>query len=164
MTDSPAPPISPARRLRTVFGAFPSGVTALAAELDGVPVGIAASSFTSVSLDPPLASVCVAASSTTWPVLSRAPYLGVTILSEAHEYACRQLAAKDGDRFAGLAWRATDEGAVLLENGSAWFVCAIEQCLVAGDHRILVLGIHDYAGDESIAPLVFHRGTFRGLR
>ncbi|UWP80025.1 flavin reductase family protein [Dactylosporangium fulvum] len=147
-----------------MFGTFPSGVTALAAQLDGDPVGIAASSFTSVSLDPPLASVCVAASSTTWPILSRAPYLGVSVLGEAHEDACRQLAAKDGDRFAGLAWRVTGEGAILLEDASAWFVCRIEQCLVAGDHQIVVLGIHDYAGDPSIPPLVFHRGAFRRLR
>lgn len=53
------------RQLRRVFGAFPSGVTALAVEHDGRPAGIAASSFTSVSLEPPLVSVCVSLSSQT---------------------------------------------------------------------------------------------------
>jgi flavin reductase (DIM6/NTAB) family NADH-FMN oxidoreductase RutF len=37
--------------LKRVFAAFPSGVTVLAAHLDGTPVGLTASSFTSVSLD-----------------------------------------------------------------------------------------------------------------
>ena len=64
--------------LRRVFGAFPTGVTAIAAFVDGTPVGLAASSFTSVSLDPPLASVCIAKTSTTWPVLRRAERLGVS--------------------------------------------------------------------------------------
>jgi flavin reductase (DIM6/NTAB) family NADH-FMN oxidoreductase RutF len=41
-------------RLRRVFGAFPTGITAIAALADGTPVGLAASSFISVSLDPPL--------------------------------------------------------------------------------------------------------------
>ena len=42
--------------LREAFGVFPSGVVAVAAIVDGVPVGLAASSFTSVSLDPALVS------------------------------------------------------------------------------------------------------------
>ena len=56
--------------LRRVFGAFPTGVTAIAALVDGSPVGLAASSFTSVSLDPPLVSVCLAHASSTWCMVS----------------------------------------------------------------------------------------------
>ncbi|MFE3287545.1 flavin reductase family protein, partial [Streptomyces sp. NPDC059233] len=57
--------------LRAVYGAFPTGVTAIAALIDGAPVGLAASSFTTVSLAPPLVSVCMAHTSSTWPVLRR---------------------------------------------------------------------------------------------
>ena len=59
-------------RLREAFGSFPSGVVAVAAEVDGALIGLAASSFTSVSLDPPLVSVSLANSSKTWPDLRRA--------------------------------------------------------------------------------------------
>ncbi|MDX6742322.1 flavin reductase family protein [Actinocorallia sp. A-T 12471] len=152
-----------ARHLRDVLGAFPSGVTALAARIDGNPVGIAASSFTSVSLDPPLVSVCVGADSRTWPVLSRAPRLGVSVLGADHGDACRRLSAKEGDRFAGLSWRETGQGAVLLDDAAAWFDCSIERRVPAGDHEIVVLEIHDYAGDAAVEPLVFHGGTFRRL-
>ncbi|HEX2744921.1 MAG TPA: flavin reductase, partial [Streptosporangiaceae bacterium] len=69
------------RWLRHVFGAFPSGVAVVAAVVDNTPVGIAASSFTSVSLDPALVSLCIAHTSTTWPVLREVPRLGVSILS-----------------------------------------------------------------------------------
>ena len=65
-------------RLREAFGVFPSGVVAVAAEVEGQLTGLAASSFTSVSLDPPLVSFSVASSSRTWPVLRRAGHLGVT--------------------------------------------------------------------------------------
>ena len=47
------------RRLRDAFGVFPSGVVAVAAQVDGVAVGLAASSFTTVSLDPPLVSFSI---------------------------------------------------------------------------------------------------------
>jgi len=53
--------------LRRVFGTFPTGVAAVAALAEGRPVGIAVSSFTSVSLEPAMVLVCVAHSSTTWP-------------------------------------------------------------------------------------------------
>ena len=71
-------------RLREAFGIFSSGVVAVAAQVDGVLVGLAASSFTSVSLDPPLVSFSIASSSRTWPTLRRSDHLGVTILADHH--------------------------------------------------------------------------------
>ena len=149
--------------LRRVFGAFPSGVTALAALVDGRPVGMAASSFTSVSLAPPLVSVCVAHSSTTWPVLRRSGRLGVSVLSADQEPAGRQLAATGVDRFARLTWDATPGGAVLLDGASAWLTCSTEQQVRAGDHDIVVLRVHDLDADPELAPLVFHASRFRRL-
>ena len=150
-------------RLRRVYGAFPSGVTAVAALVGGRPVGIAASSFTSVSLDPPLVSVCVAHSSSTWPVLGTAARFGVSVLSVDQEQACLQLAARDGDRFAALSWRATQGGAVLLEGASAWLECSIDQQIRAGDHDIVVLRVHDLDAEHDVRPLVFHASQFRRL-
>lgn len=150
-------------RLRHVFGTFPTGVTALAAVVEGGPQGIAVSSFTSVSLDPAMVLVCVAHSSTTWPVLAPAPRLGISVLAADQERACRQLSARDGDRFAGLGWRATTHGAVLLDGASAWFECSIEQQSQAGDHDIVVLRVHDLDGDHSVPPLVFHGSRLRQL-
>jgi flavin reductase (DIM6/NTAB) family NADH-FMN oxidoreductase RutF len=149
--------------LRRVFGAFPTGVTAIAALVDGSPVGLAASSFTSVSLDPPLVSVCVAHSSTTWPLLSGSARLGVSVLSAQQELACRQLAARDGDRFASLDWRSTEDGAVLVEQASAWLDCSVEQLIRAGDHDIVLLRVHELDADPAVPPLVFHASGFRRL-
>lgn len=149
--------------LRRVFGAFPSGVTAVAALIDDTPVGIAASSFTTVSLDPPLVSVCVAHSSTTWPVLARARRFGVSVLSAEQGRACRQLSARGVDRFEALPWRATDDGAVLLEGASAWLDCSMHSSVRAGDHDIVVLDVHDLGADHDVTPLVFHASQFRRL-
>lgn len=150
-------------RLRQVFGAFPSGVTAVAAIIDGEPVGITASSFTSVSLGPPLVSVCIGHGSSTWPRLRRATRLGVSILSADQEHVGRQLATRAADRFAGLPWRATAEGAVLLPGASAWLDTSIVQQVRAGDHDIVVLAVHDLDGDYDTGPLVFHASRFRRL-
>lgn len=155
--------LSPAH-LRRVYGAFPSGVTAVAALVDGAPVGLAASSFTSVSLQPALVSVCIAHTSATWPVLSRAPRLGVSILSAVQERAGRQFAAKGSDRFAGLSWRETGDGAVLLDGASGWLTTSIDQRVQAGDHDIVVLRVHDLDATGDLLPLVFHASRFCRLQ
>jgi len=149
--------------LREAFGHFPSGVIAIAAEVDGTRVGLAASTFVPVSLDPPLVSFCVQNSSTTWPKLKVLPLLGISLLGEAHDAAARTLAAKTGDRFAGLNTVSTDGGAVFIDGTSVWLESAIEQEVPAGDHVIVVLRVHSMTLHDEVAPIVFHRSTFRKL-
>ncbi|ANW66785.1 oxidoreductase [Mycolicibacterium murale] len=149
--------------LREAFGHFPSGVIAIAAEVDGTRVGLAASTFVPVSLDPPLVSFCVQNSSTTWPKLEDLPLLGISLLGEAHDAAARTLAAKTGDRFAGLTTVSTEGGAVFIDGTSVWLESAIEQLVPAGDHTIVVLRVTSLTVHEDVAPIVFHRSTFRRL-
>lgn len=154
-------PLTPAS-LREAFGHFPTGVVAVAAEIDGVRVGLAASTFVPVSLEPPLVSFCVQNTSTTWPKLKDAPRLGISVLGEAHDVAARTLAAKTGDRFAGLE-TVTSEGAVFIKGTGVWLGSAIEQLVPAGDHTIVVLRVCELTVDSEIAPIVFHRSGFRRL-
>jgi flavin reductase (DIM6/NTAB) family NADH-FMN oxidoreductase RutF len=150
-------------RLRRVFGSFPTGVTVVAAEVDGVPAGLAANSFVSVSLDPPMVSICVAHTSTTWPVLRRAARLGVSVLGAHQEHIGRRLSARNVDRFAALPRRTSPDGAILLEGASAWLDCAVEREIPAGDHHIVLLRVHDLDADPAVPPLVFHGSRYRRL-
>lgn len=148
--------------LRQAFGVFPSGVVAVGAVVDGAAVGLAASSFTSVSLDPPLVSFSIARTSKTWPDLRRASHVGLTILAEHHGEVCRQLAGPVDQRFEGLAVSVTDGGAVTLDEGVAQFDCTIYREVDAGDHIIVLLQLH--AVDHGLGqPLVFHRSGFGRL-
>jgi flavin reductase (DIM6/NTAB) family NADH-FMN oxidoreductase RutF len=152
-----------ARTLRGAFGCFPSGVVAICAEADGVRIGMAASTFVPVSLEPPLVAFCVQNSSTTWPRLAGLPHLGLSVLGEEHDHAARVLAAKNGDRFAGLRTRSTDGGAVFLEDTGLWLDCSVTQQLLAGDHAIVVMAVNGLVTRPEVAPIVFHRSTFRRL-
>jgi flavin reductase (DIM6/NTAB) family NADH-FMN oxidoreductase RutF len=149
--------------LRDAFGAFPSGVVAVAAQVRGRLTGLAASSFTSVSLDPPLVSFSVATTSNTWPVLREAGHLGVSVLADHQDAVCRQLAGPADDRFAGLPFRSTEDGAVLLDEAVATFDCTIHREVEAGDHVIVVLALHRVADGGGGSPLVFHRSGFKKL-
>lgn len=161
--------------LRQAFGAFPTGVVALAAEVDGQPVGLAASSFTSVSLDPPLVSVSLARTSKTWPDLRRARRFGVTVLADHHGSVCRQLSGPVDQRFSGIELTVSDGGAVTLDEGLVRFTCSLYREVEAGDHVIVLLQVHavdqgveGLGGADGAAgvvghPLVFHRSGFGRL-
>jgi flavin reductase (DIM6/NTAB) family NADH-FMN oxidoreductase RutF len=146
--------------LRRAFGAFPSGVVAVAAQVDGTCVGMAASSFTSVSLEPALVSFSIAKSSATWPALRRAPRLGVSVLADHHDQVCRQLAGPASQRFEGLSLHSTEDGAALLEDAVATFDCSIFREVSAGDHTLVLLRLHAFGDSDSGSPLVFHRSSF----
>ncbi len=150
-------------KLRKAFGIFPTGVVAVAAEVDGQLLGLAASSFTSVSIDPPLVSFSVATTSKTWPDLRRASHLGVTILADHHGDVCRQLAGPVATRFEGIAIKASDDGAVTLDEGLAHFDCTIYREVEAGDHLIVLLELHAVEHPETGSPLIFHRSGFGRL-
>jgi flavin reductase (DIM6/NTAB) family NADH-FMN oxidoreductase RutF len=150
-------------RLRTAFGIFPTGVVAVAAEVDGLLVGLAASSFTSVSLDPPLVSFSVARISKTWPDLRRSRHLGVTVLADHQGAVCRQLAGEPERRFDGVPVRVTDDGAVTLVGGLAHFDCTIHAEVEAGDHLVVLLELHAVNQSDTSGPLVFHRSAFGKL-
>lgn len=150
--------------LRAAFASFPSGITAVAAIREGRPRGLAASSFTSVSLEPPLVSVCIARTSTTWPSLRAAPRLGLSVLAQEQSHVARSLAARGIDRFAEVSWERTMRGAVFVHGSALWLDCTRQDEISAGDHEIVLLGIQQLWTYPDVSPLVFHGSRFRQLR
>jgi flavin reductase (DIM6/NTAB) family NADH-FMN oxidoreductase RutF len=152
-----------AAALRTAFGAFPSGVVSVAATIDGTDIGLAASSFTSVSLDPPLVSVSIARTSATWPILRNAERIGLSVLAAHHDDVCRQLAGPVDQRFDGLDVIRAPSGALLLDEAAATFECTVFEELPAGDHFVVLLELHEVHAVEHASPLIFHRSQFGRL-
>ena len=68
------------KEFRRTVGQFVTGVTVIAAEIDGDVRGMTANAFTSLSLDPPLVLFCVAKNSTSWPQVRTAERFCVNIL------------------------------------------------------------------------------------
>jgi flavin reductase (DIM6/NTAB) family NADH-FMN oxidoreductase RutF len=147
--------------LRRTFGCFPKGVVAVCAHIDNRPVGLTMSSFTSVSLEPPLVSICVMRSSRRWTLLRSADRLGLSVLAREHEQLCRRLASADSEVFDGEY--VTPEGAVLLPGATAWLDCSLDAEVDAGDHTIAVLQVHRLRARPVHTPLVYHASKFHQL-
>ncbi|RKR76255.1 flavin reductase family protein [Frondihabitans australicus] len=159
-------PYSPdSQLLRTTFSYFPSGVVALAAEVDGEREGMVASSFTvGVSMEPPLVAFSVQNTSTTWPTLKKADRIGISVLGETHGQTARQIAAKDkSTRFENLELETSDSGALFVHGSPVWLETKAYAEYPAGDHQMILLEVTGLYTDASLEPLVFHGSAFKQL-
>ncbi|WP_095534244.1 flavin reductase family protein [Streptomyces hirsutus] len=150
--------------VRQTFAQFPSGVAALAADIDGAKHALVASSFmVGVSLEPCLVAVAVQKTSVTWEQISKAGRLGVSIFGKGQSGLTRQLAHKDrAARFEQVAIEVSDDGAVFIDGAALWLDCSISGVSEAGDHWMVLLEAHRLGAGEN-EPLVWHGSTFREL-
>lgn len=155
------PGLGPAT-VKRAFAGFPTGVTALCRTVDGRPAGMVVSSFVAVSVEPPLVSICLERTSRTWPRLRGAAQLGISVLAQWQAAACRDLAGSADQRFRAVDWVEAVDGAVFLHGAVAWFSCAVERELDAGDHHLVLLRVTAAGFDADRSPLVVHGGRLGG--
>jgi flavin reductase (DIM6/NTAB) family NADH-FMN oxidoreductase RutF len=161
----PAPAGIDAAAFKAVLARFASGVAVITTTSDAVPVGFTVSSFTSVSLAPPLVGFCIAETASNWPAIRRADGFVVHILG-AHQHELSVLFARSGaDRFGpSTRWTASAAGMPVLEDVLAHLECEIVSRVPAGDHHI-VLGRPMAGGHHAMdpSPLLYFRGSYRQL-
>ncbi len=146
--------------LRAAFGSFMTGVTVVTShDADGNPCGFTANSFSSVSLDPPLLSVCIGKSSSNYQTFSTTGKFAVNILSEHQKDISNTFARPSEDRFAGLSWSLGPSGSPVIDEVSAWFDCSMYQVFEAGDHLVL-FGQVEAFGTSPAPGLGYARGAY----
>lgn len=150
---SPLAPPTPLD-MRHVLAGYPTGIAVIAASVDDCIVGLSANSFTSVSLDPPLVSISFARTSTSWPLLRRAPRFGISVLGEAQGSVLQELRGPSHERFARLDME-VDNGAAYIRGSLAHFTVELDGEIDAGDHILTLLRVLDLERDVEQRPLVF---------
>ena len=151
--------VSP-QQFREALGYFATGVTIITSTDDQEAVGMSASSFTSVSLDPPLVSFCAALTSLTYPRISASGRFCVNVLSEFQEEIALTFSQREVDRFAGVGYSISPLGSPILDDVVAWIDCSIEDEHRAGDHLIVIGRVHALNLVERLLPLLYFRGQF----
>lgn len=147
------------RRFREVLAHLPTGVTVITTHGEEGPLGMAANSVTSVSLDPPLILFCPARSSSTWPGIRAAGRFCVNVMAGHHEEVTRRFAARDVDRFTGVDCQDRPTGPALCD-AVAWIECELHEEHDAGDHTIVVARVIAIEAAAGVEPLVFFRGRY----
>ncbi len=149
---------------REALGSFATGVT-IATTLDDQdrPVGVTASSFNSVSLDPPLVLWSLAKNSQSRDAFCDSGHFAVHVLAASQEALSNRFARTGADKFGGVEWSAGKLGSPVFTEHAALFECATRHQYDGGDHIIMVGEVVDFeARDE--APLLFHGGRYADHR
>lgn len=155
---------SDARTFRDALGCFATGVTVVTAiDPDGVPIGLTANSFTSVSLDPPLLLVCIANSSGSAAILRGADHFAVNVLQIGQQPTSNRFAGKGEDRFAATPWEIGEFGTPVLVGSLGSFECVRDAVHEGGDHFILVGRVLKAIFEPRRDPLLYFRGKYRKL-
>jgi len=144
---------------RRALGSFATGVTIVTAyDANNDPWGLTANSFTSVTLEPPVISVCIAKSGRVFPTLSKTDHFGINILSADQKDLALHFASDVENRFTDTDWSA-GQAAPLLPETSAHLECRVHNRVEVGDHEILLGRVLHYTHVPA-PPLVYCRGAF----
>ena len=152
------------RTLRDALGCFATGVTVVTClDSAGVPIGLTANSFTSLSLDPPLLLVCVAKMAASAEPLSKARNFAVNVLQTEQQPASITFSTRVEDRFGCTAWSMGEHGVPVLLDSLSVFECARHAVHDGGDHFILVGEVKKATFEPGLDPLLYFRGSYRRL-
>ncbi len=149
--------------LRRVFGQFATGVTVVTTRGDGgAPVGLAANSFSSVSLDPPLVLWSIGLKTPSLSAFRQHSSFAINILCDQSKSLAQQFATPSEDKFAGIEWQPGLNGVPLLDAAATVIQCATQARIPGGDHEIYLGRVVDFCNTGK-PPLVFHAGNFATL-
>jgi flavin reductase (DIM6/NTAB) family NADH-FMN oxidoreductase RutF len=167
MTASTDHAVPTADLFKDAFRAHPAGIAVITAQGPEGPVGLTASSVSSVSAEPPVLAFSVSTASQSAAVLVQAGTLVVHLLGADQLGLAQLFSTRGADRFGPATdWRTLPTGEPLLADAPWALRCRILHRLPVGGSMILaaeVLGIEQAANDGGSAPLVYHNRSYHRL-
>lgn len=155
-----APNFSPPE-FRAALGMFATGVTIVTARTpEGAFVGLTASSFNSVSIDPPLVLWSLSRAAASMSAFSTGSHYAINILAADQQALAQRFATRGVDRFADVEFTEGVGGAPLLTGAAATFECFNRSRYREGDHVIFVGEVERCAHRAGASPLLYHGGKF----
>jgi flavin reductase ActVB len=140
---------------------FPSGVVvATTRDSEGRSWGFTASSFSSVSLDPPLVLVCLSRSAGCYQAFNSAQWFAINVLGADDEATAAGFAKRGADKFAGLDCGADEHGSALLPSAVATLTCQRFNVYDCGDHGVFVGRVTRARLLSDNSPLVYSSRRF----
>jgi len=152
--------------MRSVRRLLASGVAVVTTSAGGALRGVTATSFTVVSLDPPILLACLAQTSEALTLIRSANSFAVNLLSDHQEILAERFAGRAplvNARFDGVKHRVSAAGNPLLVDGLAWFDCAVDAIEPHGDHAVVFGAVREAGFGDGVEPLVYFDGAYRLL-
>lgn len=148
------------REMRDALSTFATGVTVVTGlDADKQPIGMTASSFNSVSMDPPLILWSVAKNALSADAFREADHFAVHVLDREQVDVSSCFAQTGTDKFSAANFTTDTNGVPVLDRCACRFDCAQWASYEGGDHWIIVgrvIALHR----SSSEPLVFSGGSY----
>jgi flavin reductase len=155
------------KELRSVLGAFATGVTVVTTRSPGPAYGMTANAFSSLSLEPPLVLVCAISGNEGSRWIERNGVFAVNVLAEDQEALSNYFASSDRPRdsvaFQDVPYQKLVTGAPILDGVASYLDCTLANTYEVGDHIILIGEVVALGVDSEALPLLFHAGRYRRL-
>lgn len=142
-----------------------SGVTVVTTKTDLYGIqGMTATSFASVSIDPPQILVCINDSAVPMEGIKEGRCFAVNILNSDQEDISNQFAGglTQEQRFEKVSWSEGITGSPILDESLASIDCKVVQQVRAGTHWIIIGEVEDVIC-RSGEPLLYFRTGYRKL-
>jgi flavin reductase (DIM6/NTAB) family NADH-FMN oxidoreductase RutF len=149
---------------RNALARFASGVTVVTgvSPTNGL-VGVTATAFSSVSLDPPLVSVCLGKETACLGAFTEGAHFTVNILSSGQKSLSETFARRSKDKFAGVDYQLGENGCPRFSGCLAVLECSREGIYEAGDHWVFLGRVDKVGAVNSGEPLIYFCGAYRDI-
>ncbi|WP_311269518.1 flavin reductase family protein [Sphingobium sp. WCS2017Hpa-17] len=151
-----------AQGLRGAMRRLASGVAIVTATGPEGPVGMAATSITSLTFDPPAVLICVNQSASLHACLSPGCPIGISLLARDQ----RDVSAAFGGavareaRFGVGSWSHDGHGLPILDDAQANLTCTIDSITPYGTHSIVIARVEAVRLSDLVDPLIYQDGAY----
>lgn len=130
---------------------------------DNGPVGMAATSVTSLTVDPPALLVCVNRATSIHASLNPGAPMSVNLLSKHQSQVSAAFGGgmPHGERFAVGSWNTGPQGLPELADAQANLACVVDTMLAYATHSIVIARVIEARISGEVAPLIYQDGGYR---
>ena len=143
------------------------GVSIVTVAANGERGGLAATSVTSLSAEPPSLIVCIKQTASAMPLLRESGRFGVSILGHGHQAIADRFSGVDGirgeARFEGGDWIGSSGAAPVLADALASFECDVEEMIERFSHTIVIGRVTESRALGGDGALVYWRAAYEKL-
>ncbi|MBL6947759.1 MAG: flavin reductase family protein [Rhodospirillales bacterium] len=155
-------------KFRNALSRFATGVTVVTGVTDddapgGIPVGVTANAFTSVSLEPPLVLVCLDNDTGCLGAFTEGTHFAINILDESQRNLSDMFAGPQEHKFKDQSFDTWDSGCPILPGCLANLECRRTEVYEGGDHVILLGRVELIGLADQGRPLLYYRSAYARL-
>jgi 3-hydroxy-9,10-secoandrosta-1,3,5(10)-triene-9,17-dione monooxygenase reductase component len=151
-------------QFKTALSCWASGVSVVATRDEGHVYGLTVSSFSSLSLHPPLILCCLNNTNRMPSMIESANGFTVSILGSDQVGASNAFARRGrepSETFEGAEEGTAASGRPYLDGSAAWLDCVLEKAIVEGDHTIVIGRVVEIGAKPETEPLLYFQRAYR---